>query len=129
VPSCRVVLRTIRSRPQGRLGLHRVAYLRTMLNRLGQGASGRACNHQAPRALRRLRRGTWQVRLGARWLPLERLRVHRGPGWLHVAGQTPSSGLEAGMTGRVVRATVWRHRVPADAWRRLGVAVGAARNE
>lgn len=82
-----------------------------------------------PRALRRLTRGVWQVRLGGRWLPLEHLNTHRGPGWLHIAGQTPAFGMEEGMAGRIVQATVWRHRVPADAWRRLGVAVGATRNE
>ena len=139
LPSCHVVLRTMRPQRRNRWGADRLTRVRPMLRALREGLHQRGRHAVKPRALRRLPRGTWQVRVGVRWHPLENVITHRGPGWLHLQGRAHAccAIAAAGRSGLActprtaplatlahVCVTIWRHRVPADVWRRLGVAVG-----
>jgi len=76
------------------------------------------------RALRRLPRGTWQVRTAGRWQPVAQPQIHRGPFWLHISGELAPMARSRGEKPVQIAATVWQHRVSAQDWRRLGVAAG-----
>ena len=129
---CRVVLR---QRRPARFLRPLIALWRAVARHPGRGCRAATSSQSAARpivALRRLPRGTWQIRQAGAWCTLSQPQFVRGAGWLHVRAarhpyteESRGARLNSGAIDNAVTLTVWQCQVHPHAWRKLNVAARA----